>query len=155
MPSFRGGSLHDDRSMSAPVLPGLTVPAFDYDPRTRVVFGAGSLNKLGDFAKKLGGRRVLLVSDSGLKEAGHEQRALDLLQGAGMEVSVWDDVPPNPTADDIERGTAFARGLDVNLLVGLGAEQHGLRRESTSCSPTEGASRITGGSARRRSRCCR
>jgi alcohol dehydrogenase len=120
MPSFRGGSLHDDRSMSAPVLPGLTVPAFDYDPRTRVVFGAGSLNKLGEFSKKLGGRRVLLVSDSGLKEAGHEQRALDLLQGAGMQVSVWDDVPPNPTADDIERGTAFARGLDVNLLVGLG-----------------------------------
>ncbi len=106
--------------MSASVSPGLTVPAFDYDPRTRVVFGAGSLQKLGEFAKKLGGRRVLLVSDAGLKQAGHEQRAIDLLREAGMEVSIWDDVPPNPTADDIDRGAGFARGLNADLLVGLG-----------------------------------
>jgi alcohol dehydrogenase len=106
--------------MPVSVFPGLTVPAFDYDPRTRVVFGAGSLKKLGDFAKKVGGSRVLLVSDAGLKQAGHEQRAVDLLHVAGMEVFTWDDVPPNPTADDIERGVEFARPLNVNLLVGLG-----------------------------------
>lgn len=106
--------------MPVSVFPGLSVPAFDYDPRTRVVFGAGSLKKLGDFARKLGGSRVLLVSDAGLKQAGHEQRAVELLKTAGMEVLIWDDVPPNPTADDIERGVEFARGLGIDLLVGLG-----------------------------------
>lgn len=96
------------------------VPAFDYDPRTRVVFGAGTLNRLGEFAKGLGGARALLVTDKGLKRAGHEHRAIDILQSEGLAVVVYDDVHSNPTSEDVDRGTQFARRHGIDLIVGLG-----------------------------------
>jgi alcohol dehydrogenase len=96
------------------------VPAFDYDPRTRVVFGAGTLDRLGEFARGLGGNRVLLVTDKGLKRAGHEHRAIDILQSAGLPVVVHDDVHSNPTTEDVENGTRFARQHGIDLIIGLG-----------------------------------
>ena len=93
---------------------------FDYDPRTRVVFGPGSIDRLGEFARDLGGNDVLLVTDGGLRDAGHEDRAVGLLKSAGLNVHVYDDVRPNPTDTDVERGLDFARSANVDLIVGLG-----------------------------------
>jgi alcohol dehydrogenase len=63
---------------------------------------------------------VLVVTDPGLKAAGHEDIVVDLLTSTGMEVSLFDDVHPNPTSDDVDRGTAFARERKIELIVGLG-----------------------------------
>lgn len=93
--------------------------AFDYDPRTRVVFGAGVLSRLGDVAKALGSR-ALLVTDKGLKEAGHEDRALQALSSAGLSVTVFDDVNPNPTTDDVAAALHVSRAADIDLIIGLG-----------------------------------
>jgi alcohol dehydrogenase len=103
---------------AAPETP--VIPCFDFDPRTRVVFGRGVFSRLGELAAELDRRHVLLVTDSGLRAAGHEQHALDHLESAGLHVTVFDEVPPNPTTDDIERGAAFARRQKVDMLVGLG-----------------------------------
>jgi alcohol dehydrogenase len=84
------------------------------------VFGAGTLNRLGEFAKGLGGSRVLLVTDKGLKRAGHEHRAIDILQAEGLAVVVYDDVQSNPTSEDVDRGTQFAKRHAIDLIVGLG-----------------------------------
>lgn len=96
------------------------LPSFDYDPRTRVVFGAGTISRLGEFAAQWGARNVLLVTDGGLKAVGHEDRAVRILRDAGLEPHVFDEVSPNPTTLDVERGLEFARGLRIELIVGLG-----------------------------------
>ena len=62
-----------------------------------MVFGAGTLARLGELARELGGTRVLLVTDPGLEEAGHPQRAMASLREAGLEVFVFDGVEENPT----------------------------------------------------------
>jgi len=93
--------------------------AFDFDPRTRVVFGAGVLAQLGDFAAE-SGSRALLVTDSGLKNAGHGDRARAILQAAGLEVTVFDRVQPNPTTDDVLSGLEVARSADIDVIIGLG-----------------------------------
>ncbi len=98
----------------------MQTPEFDFDPRTRVIFGQGTLCRLGEFVKEFGGSKVLLVSDQGLKAAGHEDRAKSYLAAAGLDVAVFDDVHPNPTTDDIEAGVVFAREADVDFIVGLG-----------------------------------
>ena len=53
--------------------------------RTRLVFGPGALARLGELARGLGLRRVLLVSDPGLLASGHPQRAASLLRAAGLD----------------------------------------------------------------------
>ncbi|MCA9067129.1 MAG: iron-containing alcohol dehydrogenase, partial [Planctomycetaceae bacterium] len=93
--------------------------AFDFDPRTRVVFGQGTLGRLGELTAELG-KRVLLVTDRGLRDAGHEERALHTLGSAGLAVKVFDDVHPNPTTDDVQRGLTIAREHQTDVIVGLG-----------------------------------
>ena len=94
--------------------------AFDYQPQTRVVFGAGVIDRLGELSREIGGHRVLLVTDKGVEEAGHGQHAADSLLAAGLEVTIFDDLYPNPTTKDVDRGLAVARNADIDLIVGLG-----------------------------------
>ena len=98
----------------------LTGDGFDYDPRTRVVFGSGTVNRLGELARELGGQRVFLVTDKGVEQAGHSEHGRKSLEDAGLDVVLYDDVHANPTTDDVERALAVAREGKVDLIVGLG-----------------------------------
>ncbi len=94
--------------------------AFDYQPRTRLVFGEGCVAQLGALARALGGQRVLLVTDPGLVAAGHADRARDILLQAGLDVVLFDQVRENPTTGCVDRCLEIAREGRVDLLVGLG-----------------------------------
>jgi alcohol dehydrogenase len=98
---------------------GMLTP-FDYQPQTRVVFGPGSVDRLGELARGLGGRRAFLVTDRGLASAGHETHGIEALRSAGLEVVVFDEVTPDPTTDDVNRALAVAERSNVDLIVGLG-----------------------------------
>ena len=93
---------------------------FDFHTPTRVVFGPGSINRLGELARELGDTRVLLVTDPGLEAAGHPQRAELSLREAGLEVFVFDRVEENPTSLHVEEGAAFAKPLGIDLIVSVG-----------------------------------
>jgi alcohol dehydrogenase len=95
-------------------------PHFDFDPRTRIVFGPGRLARLGTLAKELGGKRVLVCTDAGIRAAGHAEHGIESLRTAGLDVIVFDDIQPNPTTEDVDRGVVIAREARVDLLVGLG-----------------------------------
>ena len=101
--------------------PNTSVPGpFDYQPATRVVYGAGALSRLGELARELGGRRVLLVTDRHLVAAGHVARAVQSLDGSGLVPAVLDEVQENPTTRDVDGCLAFARSADIDFIVGLG-----------------------------------
>jgi alcohol dehydrogenase len=93
---------------------------FDFQPRTRVIFGAGVLARLGEEARALGFKRALLVADGGLVEAGHVSRAVKILEAAGVSVVPFHDFDSNPDGAMAERGRAFAAGLGVDSVVALG-----------------------------------
>jgi alcohol dehydrogenase len=93
---------------------------FDYQPRTRIVFGPGKIDSLGALAGELGARRALVVSDPGIVVAGHAERGLASLRSAGITAALFDGVAENPTTDNIDAGVAVARRHDCELIVGLG-----------------------------------
>ena len=93
---------------------------FDFQPRTRIVYGPNRVDSLGELAGELGVRRALVISDPGIIAAGHVQRGLDSLRRAGIETHLFDGVHENPTSDNVEAGAALARRYDPELLVGLG-----------------------------------
>lgn len=92
---------------------------FDFDPRTRVVYGNGVLSRLGELAREFG-NRALLVTDKGLKDVGHEDRAIESLSASGVSATVFDEVNANPTTEDVDRCLDVARAADINLIIGLG-----------------------------------
>lgn len=94
--------------------------AFDWHPRTRLISGPDTLERVGDIARDLGGRRVMLVTDAGIVAAGHAGRAVGFLEAAGMQVEVYDRVRENPTTQDVASCLDIARKTAIDLFVGLG-----------------------------------
>jgi alcohol dehydrogenase class IV len=93
---------------------------FDFVPRTRVVYGPGTLSRLGELARELGFRRTLLVSDQGIVGAGYVSAAIRSLEEAGISAIPFHDFGHDPDSDMVARGAAFAREAKVDSLVGLG-----------------------------------
>jgi alcohol dehydrogenase class IV len=87
---------------------------------TRVVFGAGALAGLGDAARDLGLHSVLLVTDSGMRAAGHVARATDALEAQAVRVAVFDEVTENPAVALVEAGRRAAIAASADGLVALG-----------------------------------
>jgi alcohol dehydrogenase len=94
--------------------------AFDFHPMTRVVFGTGTLARLGELVRELAGTRVLLVTDAGLQSAGHPGRAREVLEAEGLDVFVFDEVEENPTTRHVDLALAFARKHRIDSIVALG-----------------------------------
>ena len=108
-------------SPKEPVLPSNSFTAsFDFQLRTQVVFGAGRIDELGTLASQRGGKRVLVVSDPGIVEAGHVQRGLDSLSHARLESVLFGDAHENPTTRNVENGLGVAKDFQPDLIVGLG-----------------------------------
>ncbi len=94
--------------------------SFDFQPRTRVVFGAGVIEQLGALARELNFRRTLLVADHGLLASGHVDEAVGPLEKAGIEVIRFHDFEVNPDSRMVENGTAFVAPLKIDSIIGLG-----------------------------------
>jgi alcohol dehydrogenase len=94
--------------------------SFDFQPRTRVVFGAGVIEQLGALARELNFRRTLLVADHGLLASGHVDEAVGPLEKAGIEIIRFHDFEVNPDSRMVEDGTAFVAPLNIDSIIGLG-----------------------------------
>src|SRR6266536_1977443 len=100
--------------------PPSLLPAFDSQPRPRLVFGVNSASRAGELARDLGARCVLVVTDPGIVTAGHAHRVEHSLQAAGLGVVIYDRVRENPTTRDIEQCVAVARQSGIDTFDGLG-----------------------------------
>ena len=94
--------------------------ALDFHARTRVIFREGAVDALAEVVPAMGARRVLLVTDPGLEEAGHAQRAMAVLERAGVTVALFDRVMENPTDRCAEAGAEAARSFKPDALVAVG-----------------------------------
>ena len=106
--------------MVAPVFERSVLTPFDFEPRTRLVFGCGTVGRLGALATALGFRRPLLVADQGLVGAGHVALVERHLAGAGLDVVRFHEFGVNPDTTMVEAGCAAARPQEVDSIIGLG-----------------------------------
>ena len=89
-------------------------------PSPRIAFGSGMLAKLPEFLRDIGSAQPLLVTDKGIRAAGHLDRTLSILDEAGFEVSVFDNVQENPTNACISSCKDFAAKAGIDSFIGLG-----------------------------------
>ena len=97
-----------------------TLAPFDHQPRTRLIFGVDSLERIGELARELAARKVLLVTDPGIVAAGHAERALRLLESAHLKVTLFDRAAQNPTTRCVEHCLVAARDGGIDTFVALG-----------------------------------
>jgi len=86
----------------------------------RIVMGPGALAQLPDEVRLLKARKVLLVTDPGLVEAGVADRVRDLLDAAGIAHAVFSDVEPDPRYEIVLECLDTIRKEESDLVVALG-----------------------------------
>jgi len=96
------------------------IPPFDFQPRTRVLFGAGKFATLGELACALQFQRTLLVADRGMIACGYVDTAVTLLKQNRIEVFPFHDFSENPDTQMIETGRVLAESLNLDSIIGLG-----------------------------------
>lgn len=85
-----------------------------------VLFGSGRLSDLALIAGELDLHRALLVSDAGLRRAGHVATAESVLRATGLEVATFEDVSENPSSSDVQKGAEFGASFEPDCIVALG-----------------------------------
>jgi len=93
---------------------------FDFQLRTRLIFGEGTFERMGEFAAQLGFKRCLVVSDPGIASCGYVERALKVLAESGITSFTYTDFTSNPDSSMVQRGCDFAAPLHIDSLIGLG-----------------------------------
>jgi len=96
------------------------IPSFDLLLRTRVVFGAGALARLGELARELGFKHTLIVSDKALLPTGFADRAKAILAEAAITSCSFHDFEPNPDSRMVDVGRIFAAQQRIDSIVALG-----------------------------------
>ncbi len=87
---------------------------------THVRFGAGRIVELADACRSAGISRPLLVTDPGLATLPMIEQARAALHDAGLDVSVFHDVKPNPVLRNVEAGIERLRAGRHDGVVAFG-----------------------------------
>ncbi len=84
------------------------------------IFGVGARNLAGRYAKNLGGRKILVVSDPGVVAAGWTKDVTDSLEAAGLPFALYTGITPNPKVEEVMAGVAIYQAEQCNALVAVG-----------------------------------
>lgn len=85
-----------------------------------IIFGRGSLNYAGQCALRLGAKKVFLVSDSGIEQAGWVERLMDILRKEGIEWVYYPGVTSNPRDYEVEKGAELYLKNDTDVIIAIG-----------------------------------
>ena len=85
-----------------------------------IIIGLDTINRAGSlFAER--GRKVLLATEQGLYENNLIDRLVKVLDDAGLETILFDEIPSQATAEAAENAASLARGARCDLVIGFGS----------------------------------
>jgi len=87
---------------------------------TKIIFGAGEIQRLGSEAAALGVLRVLVVTDAGVEKNGLLNAPLQVLSKAGLVAHLFTGVDGNPTEQNIEDGAKAYAEHRAEAVVAIG-----------------------------------
>ena len=93
---------------------------FTFQTTPNVLFEAGASKKLPEIVATFGAKRVLLVTDKGVRKAGLTEAAEAALAAAGIAIDVYEDVVADPPSTVIEAAAKRARELGTDLVLSIG-----------------------------------
>ena len=93
---------------------------WNFNTAGQLVFGRNAVDQIGDRVRQMGARRVLLVTDQTLLDAGLVDRVSAPLRAADVTVEVFAGGSPEPPLHAVNDAIAAARDCGAEVLLGLG-----------------------------------
>jgi alcohol dehydrogenase len=93
---------------------------FEFSIPQNIIVGAGTLAKLPECAKKMGGTHAMILSGPTLKKMGVVDKAADSLKAAGIAADIFTDIEANPSVTTVEKATESYLASGADFLVALG-----------------------------------
>jgi len=93
---------------------------YSYFMPTVNLMGAGAVSEVGKQAKILGGSKALIVTGKVLVSVGITEKVVSFLKENGVDTVLYDDVNPNPTVENVEKGLSLYKKENCNIIVAVG-----------------------------------
>jgi alcohol dehydrogenase YqhD (iron-dependent ADH family) len=93
---------------------------FEWCVPTKVIFGNGAADKLGDEARACGEKAMLVYGISSIRKTGLYDRIVSQLQNAGISVVDFGGVKSNPVLGHVNQGIQLAKAEGVDFLIAVG-----------------------------------
>jgi len=90
-----------------------------YNP-TRLHFGEGVVDKLGEKSLNYGKKALLVYGKGSVKKYGYFDLVVKQLSSAGIEIVEFGGIKPNPIIEDVEAAAELGRKNKVEMIVALG-----------------------------------
>ncbi len=84
------------------------------------IFGIDARLMVGQYCQKLGGKKILLVTDDGLLNTKWIIEITDVLNSVGIDFVTFSDIVPNPRDFQVMRGTQIYLQNNCNLILAIG-----------------------------------
>jgi alcohol dehydrogenase class IV len=86
----------------------------------RILFGPGAVEKIGTEAQLLKAKKVLIITDTGVIQAGLLGNIEKSLQAVGLPFVIFDGVEPDPRIEVVEKSLDKAKKEEIDLIIGFG-----------------------------------
>lgn len=93
---------------------------FNFSVPQDITVGKGSLSKLPEIAKKLGGKHALIISGPHLEKMGLVKKAADYLASVDIKADTFTDIEANPSVTTVEKATAKYLESGADFIVAFG-----------------------------------
>ena len=98
----------------------MKMQSFTYFMPVKIHFGEGKLEDVGNLAKNLGKKALLVTGKKSMKKLGITDKVMKLLESSFVEAILYDNIPPNPTVEIVDEGAKIARKEGCDVIIGLG-----------------------------------
>jgi len=89
-------------------------------PRTKIIFGKGSLNQAGKCAKEFGKKALIVIGGGSVKSNGVLDKLILILKKSGVTSEVFEGVEPNPSKETMESIAWRYKDGKFEVMIALG-----------------------------------
>lgn len=85
-----------------------------------LIFGSGSLEKLGQNLDGLGKKALIVTGMNSARKTGVLQKVVSILDNAGVKSVLFEKIMPNPLSTTINEGVKLAKDENCDFIIGIG-----------------------------------
>ncbi len=82
--------------------------------------GKGAIENIVPEVQRGGYKHIFVASDPGLIQFGVTAKVTDLLDAAGIAYTVYSDIKPNPTIENVQNGVAAFKACGADAIIAIG-----------------------------------